>query len=358
MTKVQAITTEAPKGGVKFQTVDVEDNGPVELSPMYTGICGTDRGMVTGRLDFAYNPQGQDFIVLGHESICRVKSADSQTGFKAGDLVVPMVRRPGKCINCQAGRQDNCSDGDKKEAGITGKNGFMRESFTDDPEFLVKIDDPSLSRTGVLTEPLKNVVKVFEVVETVSKRSIYASTDSTYHGKKAYVIGTGAEGFLFAMMASEYGFDTRILNRHPVEENRMAICDAFNMEFVDYSKEDRKEKIDLLIDTSGDPATFLKFMRIMNLNSVGIMFGTNGKAPSTEFTGKDIDIMVERNITLAGSVDAAKTHYEKAASYLSRWNARNSRVLSSMITSEKEPSETSVFTDRNPESIKTVIKWK
>ena len=357
MTGVNAITTKAPSGGVEYRKVDIEESGPLELSPIYTGICGTDKGMATGRLDFAYNPDGQDFIVMGHESICTVKSADSGTGFHPGDLVVPVVRRPGGCINCLAGRQDNCSDGDKHEAGITGKNGFMRETFYDVPEYLVRIKDSALREVGVLTEPLKNVVKVFEVVETVSRRSIYTSRDSTYSGKKAYVVGTGAEGFLFAMMASEYGFDTRILNMHPVEENRLKICDAFGLTFTDYSTGSIDESVDLLIDTSGDPGTFLNFMRKMNYNSIGIMFGTNGKAPAAELTGSDIDRIVERNITLAGSVDAAKIHYEKAVSYLSRWNSVNASALASLITSKRDPSETSLFTERDPNSIKTVIKW-
>ncbi|MCL4328062.1 MAG: glucose 1-dehydrogenase [Candidatus Thermoplasmatota archaeon] len=357
MSGINAVTTNAPKGGVRYERVTVREDGPVGLSPIYTGICGTDRGMVLGHLDFSYNPDKQDFIVMGHESICRVTSADSKTGFREGDIVVPVVRRPGGCINCRTGRQDNCSDGKKHEAGITGMNGFMRESFTDSPEFLVKVKDPALARVGILTEPLKNVVKVFEVFETVSRRSIYFSEDSTYEGKNAYVIGTGAEGFLFSMMASEYGFNTSILNRHPIDENRLKICDAFGMDFVDSSKGIPDENVDLLIDTSGDPATLLNFIRRMNYNSIAVMFGTNGKAPPADFTGKDIDHIVERNISLVGSVDAAKVHYSRALSYLSRWNSMNAGALSSMITDEKKPSDVSVFTERNPESIKIALDW-
>lgn len=363
MSSVMAITTDAPKGGVKYESVSLVDPSEfeVKLKPVYTGICGTDRGMVAGALPFAYNPSGKDKLVLGHESVCEVIDVkENSLGICKGDYVVPLVRRPGGCVNCAIGRPDNCSDGDKHEAGITGLDGFMREYFYEEFKNIVKVPDRKISDAAVLTEPLKNVVKGLEVFDTVSKRSVYAGKDSTLEGKRAVIIGTGTEGYLYSFMAREKGFDTYAVNRHPIADSGMEMLNSFEVDFVDYSKDEARatgEGIDLLIDTSGDPGTIFRFMGKLNYNSVVLLFGTNGKAPSAQANGEFIDYIIERNITVAGVVDAAKTHYEEALRYLRKWKYIHGDALSNMITQKFEPEETSVFTKKPEGEIKSVIKW-
>lgn len=360
MEKVNAYITDAPGGTVKFTQVNIADEkGNVTLRPILTGICGTDRGMVKGSLSFTYNPEGYDFLVLGHESLCEVIESDSPE-FKKGDRVVPLVRRPGDCPNCRIGRPDNCSDGEKHEAGITGLHGFMRERFKDFDFNLVKVDDPDLGDIAVLTEPTKNVVKAFEVFEKVSQRSVYANNISTYEGKKALIIGTGSEAFIYAFMSVDYGFDTYILNRHPIEDNKIEMCREFGIKFIDSSKEPEfpeKFHIDFLIDTSGDPGTIFKYVRKMNYNGIAILFGTNGKAPKTEIDGEDIDYIIERNITLAGSVDAARIHYMRALDYLSKWKRRHGEAMDKIITGYFKPGDIDLFENKPSGEIKSVIRW-
>lgn len=363
MSSVMALTTRAPRGGVTYESIDLEEpeNFEVKLKPVYTGICGTDRGIVRGSLPFAYNPEGEDRLVLGHESLCRVlEIADNNLGIKKGDYVVPLVRRPGGCVNCSIGRPDNCSDGDKHEAGITGLHGFMREHFYDRIENLVKVSDSNISDIAVLTEPLKNVVKGFEVFDVVSRRAVYAGKDSTLDGKRSVVVGTGTQGYLYAFMSREYGFDTMAVNRHPIEDSNVEMLNSFGVNFVDYSKNEGevvKGGIDLLIDTSGDPGTVFRFMKYLNYNAVAILFGTNGKAPEAQVDGSFIDYLVERNITVAGVVDAAKTHYETAIRYLRKWKYIHGDALSNMITAKFDPADTGVFTSKPHGEIKSVIKW-
>ncbi len=361
MSQVRAVVTNAPQGGVKLQEIDTDlDNYSVLLSPLYTGICGTDRGIVSGSLPFSYNPAGSDFLVLGHESICQVE--DSRVpGFSKGDLVVPLVRRPGDCVNCRIGRPDNCSDGKKHEAGVTGMHGFMRDLFTDDPEFLVKVEDTSLREVAVLTEPLKNVMKGFEVFDTISKRSVFHDPDSTVLQKRAVIIGTGCEAFLYTMMAREIGFDACMINRHPLSERMMGIIGDLGLSFVDYSADPEKpfaDGIDLLIDTSGVPSTVFQFIRKLNYNGVTLLFGTNGKAPGAPFSGMDIDHLVERNITIAGTVDAAKKHYYQAIEYISKWHHTFGRKLEDVITGQFAPEQTDIFNRKQTDELKSVIKWR
>lgn len=356
---VKALVTNAPGGGIEYSDVDIqEEKNDLILRPVYTGICGTDRGIVNGSLHFASNPENYDFLVIGHESVCVVEESKSED-FNEGDIVVPMVRRPGDCPNCRIGRQDNCSDGKKREAGITGMHGFMRASFSEDSHFVVRVPDPSIGRSAVLTEPLKNVVKGFEVVETVSKRSIYAGADSSFAHKTCVVIGTGTEAFLYGMMAGEYGFRTLLTNRHSIPSEKMELCSKLGLEFFDYTTDLEKylgKGMDLVIDTSGDPSTVLKFLRLMNYNAIMLLFGTNGKAPASGIDGRDIDSIVEKNITIAGSVDAAKVHYERAVRYLERWV--KSSPIERIITGEFTPDNTRIFQEKPRDEIKSVIRWE
>lgn len=361
MEGVSAITTVAPDGGVQYRTVNIPlpENYDVILEPLYTGICGTDRGIVSGSLQFAYNPQGYDYLVLGHESVCVVKESNVSE-FKPGDIVVPVVRRPGDCPNCRIGRPDNCSDGKKHEAGITGMHGFMRSQFPESADYLVRVEDKSMQKLAVLTEPLKNVMKAFEVFDVVSRRAVYPNSESTLEGKKCCVVGTGNEGFLYSLMAKEYGFDTVITNRHPLGQERDKIAQGLDLRFTDYSTSFESEfsgGIDLLIDTSGDPGTIFNFMRKLNYNGILMLFGTNGRAPSASISGNDIDYIIERNITIAGTVDAAKIHYIRALEYLRKWKYISGDI-EALITGEFSPDYTDLFNRKPGDEIKSVIAWK
>ncbi|MHB8360770.1 MAG: glucose 1-dehydrogenase [Thermoplasmataceae archaeon] len=361
MGQIGAIITKPPSEGVTFQQIEGEISivKGIKVRPLFTGICGTDRGIVRGSLKFAYEPKGDDFLVLGHECIGQVESSNSPL-FKSGDLVVPIVRRPGNCPNCRIGRPDNCSDGDKHEAGITGLHGFMREYFYETPENLVPVLNKDLWEIGVLTEPLKNVVKAFEVFEKVSSRYIFQNQYSTYEGKKALIIGSANEAFLYSFMAREYRFETYMLNRHPIEDSKLEMCKNFGVNFVDYSKENNFPEnfdIDLIVDTSGDPSTITRYLRKAAYNAIIILFGTNGNAPNGVLSGLDVDWIVERNITICGSVDAARIHYEKALDLIQKWHLYYPGMMKKMITGVFKPEETTLFTTKPQGEIKSVIKW-
>ena len=357
----RGITTNAPSGGVNLEKLEFNlDNFEVKLKPLLTGICGTDRGIVNGALPFAYNPSGYSKLVIGHESLCVVEDASKNNfGIRKGDYVVPMVRRPGKCINCLAGRSDNCSDGDKHEAGITGLHGFMREEFGDSAEYLVKVPDPSIGDVAVLTEPLKNVCKAFEMFDVISRKSIYTDEAGSYHEKKNLIVGTGSEAFLYALKSMDYGFQTYVTNRHDLDDTKNELMDKAGINFYNYNKEDplKGGGLDLVIDTSGDPGTIFKFMRKMNENGMLILFGTNGKAPATQVDGMDIDYIIERNISIVGSVDGSRIHYEEAIQDITRWKHQYHDALETMITEKVAPEHTEIFTRKPSNEIKTVIDW-
>jgi threonine dehydrogenase-like Zn-dependent dehydrogenase len=126
--------------------------GMLAVQAVALGICGTDREIVAGKYGSA--PPGQERLVLGHESLGRVKEAPSGSGFEREDLVVGIVRRPDPvpCPACAVGEWDMCQNGRFTERGIKQRDGFGSERFQIEPDYSIKVD-PALGLLGVLLEP-------------------------------------------------------------------------------------------------------------------------------------------------------------------------------------------------------------
>ncbi|MGC9177710.1 MAG: glucose 1-dehydrogenase [Conexivisphaera sp.] len=333
--------------------------GEVLLRTLYTGICGTDRGLVGNQLSFARPPPGSASLIIGHEALARVEDVDPGIKLRKGSLVVPMVRRPGKCLNCLIGRQDNCSDGDFVEAGIRGLDGFMRDYFTDDPTYLVRVEDESLGMLAVLTEPLKNIVKAYDVYDLASRRAITNCRDGSRSCLTVTIAGAGPIGMLFAMMFNSVGMDVKIFSRHDPDGTLSEMASKIGAEY--FLREDRSKPIppsDVFVETSGSPNVAMDGIRALRPNGVAILFGT-APSGSEPVSGQDVIDIVERNITVIGTVDGAKEHYIRALSYLSSWKDSYPGVLKSMITAIVSPEEAPPILAEKPRGeIKSVIKWE
>src|SRR6516164_8441883 len=116
-------------------------DGAVLVRTLAIGVCGTDRDIVCGHYGWA----------------------PPDSGVKAGDLVVGIVRRPDPvpCPSCAVGEWDMCRNGRYTKRGIKERDGYGAEFFRIEPEFLVKLD-PSLGLNGVLVEPTSIVAKAWD----------------------------------------------------------------------------------------------------------------------------------------------------------------------------------------------------
>src|SRR5580704_5676572 len=146
--------TVAPGTANSAQVEDVPDpplsDGPVLVKTLALGVCGTDREIVSGQYGWA--PSG--------------------SGFKAGDVVVGIVRRPDPvpCPACAIGEWDMCRNGRYTERGIKERNGYGSDYFRIEPDFLVKVDR-TLGDAGVLVEPTSVVAKAWDHTERIGHRS-------------------------------------------------------------------------------------------------------------------------------------------------------------------------------------------
>ncbi len=349
----QLIEVEQPK--------EIADD-QVLLKTLYTGICGTDRGIISGQLKFARPPAGSDFLIMGHEGLAEVIDVGkSVKQFKRGDIVVPMVRRPGGCLQCRIGRQDNCEDGDFVEAGIRGKDGFMREYFVDDERYLINVYDKSLGKLAVLTEPLKNVVKSFDAYRTVMRRSIAHCSDGSFDCKRVTVAGGGPIGILFALIFRSNGFDVQMFDRNDHLGKLTDISEKMNIEFriSDGSglPPNFIEGVDVFVDTTGSPSIVGRGLEGLSHNGCMVLFGTTSGG-SYQLTGDVITSLVEKNATIIGTVDGSKAHYVEALNYLSSWKGMFPGVLEDMITQEDVPEESiSSLNTKVTGEIKRIIRW-
>ncbi|BFH72352.1 glucose 1-dehydrogenase [Sulfurisphaera javensis] len=360
---MKAVIVNPKKQGVEVKDVDIKEplgKRQVRVKSIFTGICGTDRGIVNAKITFTYPPNGYNFLILGHEELGIVEEVgEDVTTLKKGDYVVPVVRRGcGVCLNCKIGRQDFCETGNFVEAGIRGKHGFMREEFVDDELWLVKVPD-ELKEIAVLTEPLSNVVKAIDELLFVQRRMVWTCEDSTFECRNAFVVGSGPIGTFFSLILTTLGFNVYIINKRdpsPIEEY---IAKRLGAEFIN-SKTETEEKLpnaDLIVDTSGVPSAFIPLMNKMKPNSALILFGTV-EGEKYEITSDLITAIVEKNIIVMGSVNASKKDFQGALNYLSIWRSRYLDILEKMITSkvpvDKAPE---VLISKPKGEIKTVIQW-
>ena len=81
-----------------------ETGGSILVRTRALGICGTDHEILSGLYGTA--PRGEERLILGHESLGVVEEAPAESGFRRGDHVVGIVRRPDPvpCPACGVGR--------------------------------------------------------------------------------------------------------------------------------------------------------------------------------------------------------------------------------------------------------------
>jgi threonine dehydrogenase-like Zn-dependent dehydrogenase len=204
---MRALTVQPLKAGsAEIRDVPEPAPGPgdLEVDALAVGVCGTDREIAAG--EYGWAPAGRDRLVLGHESLGRVRTAPPDSNFAPGDLVVGVVRRPDPepCGACAHGEFDMCRNGGYTERGIKDLDGYASERWTVEPGYAVKLD-PRLEQVGVLLEPASVVAKAWDQVERVGRRS-------WFEPRCVLVTGAGPIGLLAALLGVQRGLDVHVLD--------------------------------------------------------------------------------------------------------------------------------------------------
>ena len=317
----------------------------VHIRTLEVGICGTDREICT----FAYGqgPAGCDYLVLGHECLGEVVEIGAKVKhFKAGDLVVPSVRRPcpdPNCLPCREGRQDFCSTWKFTERGINQRHGYMTEYFVEEETFLTPVPK-TLRDVAVMAEPLTVAEKGLAQAWQVQKR--VPGWEHPNHdgkgrgfGKNAVVLGAGPIGLLGAMKLLIEGFKVYIYSRSPKPNFKADLAESIGAEYVSAVKMGADDfaqmvgNIDLVYEAVGEGHVSFEIVRVLGINGVFIFTGIPAQKSAIPIHADNI----MRNITLknqaiVGTVNASPQAFIDAIHDLGEFKKRWPKALSALIT--------------------------
>ncbi|WP_067972939.1 glucose 1-dehydrogenase [Nocardiopsis trehalosi] len=336
------------KGALRVEEVPDPEPGPGELlvDGLAVGVCGTDREIADALYGWA--PPGRDRLVLGHESLGRVRTAPPDSGFAPGDLVAGVVRRPDPvpCGACAHGHFDMCRNGRYTERGIKEIDGYAAERWTVEADYAVRID-PALGRAGVLMEPTTVVAKAWDQIERVGRRS-------WFDPRTVLVTGAGPIGLLAALLGAQRGLEVHVLDRvSDGPKPRLAADLGAAYHAGDVAEVARRVRPDIVVECTG--AARLVFEAMAGTGPYGIVCLTGVSSPGRTL---DADIgrvnrdIVLQNDVVIGSVNANLDHYRAAADALA---AADRPWLERLIT-RRVPLERALDAfDPRPDDVKVAI---
>jgi glucose 1-dehydrogenase len=276
------------------------------------GICGTDREILAG--EYGWAPEGRERLVLGHESLGRVRQAPSGSGFTAGDLVVGVVRRPDPvpCGACAHGQFDMCRNGRYTERGIKQRDGYGARTWTVEPDYAVRLD-PSLGDLGVLMEPTSVVAKAWDQIERIGGRS-------WFEPQRVLITGAGPIGLLAALLGVQRGLDVHVLDQVRTGAKPGLVEDLGATYHCDgFDEAVRGGAPDIVIEGTGAPTLVLDAMGSTAAYGITCLTGVSSPGRRTDIDAGALNRrLVLENDVVFGSVNANLHHYQLAADALAR----------------------------------------
>jgi glucose 1-dehydrogenase len=353
------VVTPGKPNSLRLEDQDqpVPRRGELLLHVLKVGVCGTDKDIIAGFYGEA--PAGSDYLVLGHESLCRVAGAGSgATGFRKGDLVVPTVRRdcPENCVNCRRGMSDMCVTGHYLEHGIKELHGFARASALSDHRFVVKLPE-SLSDLGILLEPLTIVEKGVTQAHLMQE-----SRMMVWEPRSALVLGAGPVGLLATAILRLRGLEVHTVATRSRGSLKATLVEQTGARYIN-SKEiplnTLEDRYDLVIELTGNTSVALEAQNLTSVNGIVSYLGIYKEEQATEDAGKIFTNLVLGNRVFLGSVNANKTHFLTGAKDLTRIRKKWPDFLERVITKRADADDLNeAYAPVGEEGIKTVIQFR
>jgi glucose 1-dehydrogenase len=359
MLKMKAVVTY-PKQKGKVEMIEVErpeiGAGEVLIGMRDVGIDGTDTEVIES-VHGVSAPEGDDYLILGHESLGQVvKLGDGVSSLKEGDWVVLTVRRPDGCPNCRRGAYDMCLWGDYTERGIKGAHGYLAEYVKERPEFIVPIS-VALRHVGALVEPLSVNEKAITQAWEIQKRMYWKP-------RTALVFGLGTIGILAAMILRRRGLDTYIYSRESSRTRTVKMMREIGVSYISADEvpdvEDlaRKfERIDFMLEATGAAQIAAAAMQIVQPNSVLCLLSVTGKPKRVPLDVAAINQrLVLSNGVVFGSVNSSPVHFKRAIRDLQSFNEKWPGFVERLITRRVPFTKFNQALKKRPSDIKVLIQ--
>lgn len=308
--------TVVPMAQGSLAVTDMPDPAPGDgellVEGVALGVCGTDREIAAGAYGWA--PPGADRLILGHESLGRVRSAPDGGGPRPGDLVVGIVRRPDPepCPACARGEFDMCRNGRYTERGIKQIHGYGSRLWTVEADYAVRLD-PDLADVGMLLEPATVVAKAWDHIERIGNRAWFGP-------RRVLVTGAGPIGLLAALLGAQRGLEVHVLDRVETGVKPRLVRDLGAVYHTEGVPEvARKAPPDIVIEATGVDRLVLDAMEHSAAAGIVCLTGvsTAGRTVGIDAGAVNREIVLQNDVVF-GSVNANHRHYELAAAALAK----------------------------------------
>jgi threonine dehydrogenase-like Zn-dependent dehydrogenase len=307
----------------------------VLVEVLRVGIDGTDKEISQGL--FGTPPEGDDYLVIGHENLGRVVEAGPAVPpeLGVGALVVATVRRPGNSLYDQLGMEDFTTD-TPNERGINGRHGFLSEYYVEDAAYLVPLP-MTLSGVGVLLEPMTVAEKGINQADEIQRRL------RIWRPARAAVIGAGTIGLLVTLVLRLRGVEVTVLSRrHPPYRNS-DLVEALGATYLSTDTTDlaaaSKDRgpFDLIFEASGFSPLAFEAARVLAPNGVLVLSGVTGGERVIEIDANSINqSFVLGNKVMVGTVNASRDDFVRGVEDMLRAEAFYPGWLERLLTTPVE----------------------
>ena len=301
------------------------------MKVLKVGVDATDREI--NEALYGNAPEGDDFLVIGHESFGVVQAVGEKVRrIKPGDYVTATVRRPGGSIYDLIGTNDMTSEETYYERGINLRHGFLTEYFVDDEEYIVRVP-PGLKHLHVLQEPMSCAAKAVQQAFEAQQRM------KVWDPRVAYVLGAGQIGLLTTLVLKLRGLEVYTLARGEAPNRKSEIVTGLEAVYVSTRQKSIAELVretgrpDLIVDATGSSQLAFEAMRHVGHNGVVVWTGITGGDRHVELPTDQINLeWVLGNKLLLGSVNANRRHFESGIRDLALGEMMYPGVLEKILT--------------------------
>ncbi|MDP9070970.1 MAG: glucose 1-dehydrogenase [Actinomycetota bacterium] len=334
-------------GSARLDEVDEppRQEGEILVDGLAVGLCGTDAEIVAGH--YGQAPPGQARLILGHESLGRVREAPPASGFEPGDLVAGIVRRPDPvpCAACAAGEWDMCRNGLYTERGIKARPGFASERWRVEAAFAVRVD-PRLEQVGMLLEPASVVAKAWEHIERIGRRA-------SWHPSRVLVTGAGPIGLLGALLARQRGLEVHVLDRATTGP-KPGLVARLGAAYHAGGVAEVATASDIVLECTGAASVVLEVMAHSAPGGVVCLTGvSSGGREIAVDPGQLGRTLVLENDVIFGTVNANRRHWETAARAL---GGADPEWLAALVTRREPLEHWERALRRHPDDVKVVLE--
>jgi threonine dehydrogenase-like Zn-dependent dehydrogenase len=299
---------------------------------LQVGVDGTDKEI--NAAEYGAAPEGDDYLVLGHESFGQVAEVGDQVSeFQPGDYVVAVVRRPGSSIYDQIGRADISLDPTYYERGINLLHGYLAEQIVESADFLVKVP-PAINHIAVLTEPTSIAAKGLNQAYEAQRRLGF------WQPQKTAVLGGGPLGLLVTAALRSQNLEVTMISQSAKPNQSSDLVAQIQARYLSNAKTSLAEIVsqygpfDFIYEATGYSPIIFEAMLALANNGVLTVTGIPGTGRMSCQIPSD-DLMrsfVLGNKLMLGSVSASKADFQSAINYLVKIEALWPGWLSKLLT--------------------------